>query len=148
MNILIIGASGYIGSRVGVALSVAGHQVTALRRPGGSETAYQSVEGDLADPAGLTPAARGYDRVIHVGGPIDDETDLAGADALIASGSPVVYTTGAAVLGQGSHGEDSAPDDGADRGVVAARSPVARCRAFRVSSVSWNSRGCFHRVVN
>jgi nucleoside-diphosphate-sugar epimerase len=110
VNILIIGASGYIGSRVAVSLAVAGHQVTALRRPGGSETAYQSAEGDLADPAALTPAARGYDRVIHVGAPIDDKTDLAGAGALIASGSPVVYTTGAAVLGQGSHSEDSAPD--------------------------------------
>jgi nucleoside-diphosphate-sugar epimerase len=110
MNILLIGASGYLGSRVAAALADAGHQVTALRRPGGSATGYPPAEGDLADPAALTSAARGYDRVIHVGAPIDDATDLAGAGALIASGSPVVYTTGAAVLGQGSHDEDSVPD--------------------------------------
>jgi nucleoside-diphosphate-sugar epimerase len=110
MNILIIGASGYLGSRVAASLAGAGHQVTALRRPGGSATAYPSAEGDLAEPAALTSAARGHDRVIHAGAPVDDKTDLAGADALIASGSQVVYTTGAAVLGQGSHSEDSAPD--------------------------------------
>jgi nucleoside-diphosphate-sugar epimerase len=110
VNILIIGASGYIGSRVAASLAGAGHQVTALRRPGGSATPYQPVEADLADPAGLTDAARGYDRVIHAGPPVDDETDLAGAEALIASGSPVVYTTGASVLGQGSQDEDSVPD--------------------------------------
>jgi nucleoside-diphosphate-sugar epimerase len=110
MNILIIGASGYIGSRVAASLVDAGHLVTALRRPDGSATPYPSAEGDLTDPASLTSATRGYDRVIHIGAPIDDETDLAGADALIASGSPVVYTTGAAVLGPGNQTEDSAPD--------------------------------------
>jgi nucleoside-diphosphate-sugar epimerase len=110
VNILIIGASGYIGSRVAASLARVGHQVTELRRPGGSAAPYPSVEGDLADPASLTSAARGYDRVIHVGAPVGDTADLAGADALIASGSPVVYTTGAAVLGGGSHDEDSLPD--------------------------------------
>jgi nucleoside-diphosphate-sugar epimerase len=110
MNILIIGASGYIGSRVAASLAGAGHRVTALRRPDGSATPYPSAEGDLTNPAALTSAARGHDRVIHVGAPIDDETDLVGADALIASGSPVVYTTGAAVLGPGDQTEDSAPD--------------------------------------
>jgi uncharacterized protein YbjT (DUF2867 family) len=82
MNILIIGTSGYIGSRVAASLAGAGHQVTALRRPGGGATAYPSVAGDLTDPAALTVAARGYDRVIQVGAPIDDKTDLAAADAL------------------------------------------------------------------
>jgi nucleoside-diphosphate-sugar epimerase len=123
MNILIIGAGGYIGSRVAASLAGAGHQVTALRRPGGSETAYPSAEGDLADPAALALAARGYDRVIHVGAPTDDKTDLAGADALIASGSPVVYTTGAAVLGQGSQGEDSPP---APHAIAAVRPEIER----------------------
>jgi uncharacterized protein YbjT (DUF2867 family) len=54
MNILIIGASGFIGSRVAASLAGAGHQVTALRRPGGSATGYPSAEGDLADPAAFT----------------------------------------------------------------------------------------------
>jgi len=54
MNILITGASGYIGSRVAASLAGAGHQVTAQRRPGGSATGYPSAEGDPADPAAFT----------------------------------------------------------------------------------------------
>jgi uncharacterized protein YbjT (DUF2867 family) len=42
MNILIIGASGYIGSRVAASLAGAGHQVTALRHPDGSATPHSA----------------------------------------------------------------------------------------------------------
>ena len=55
-----------------------------------------------------TPA--GYARVIHAGPPIDDGTDRVGAQALLASGSPLLYTTGAAVLGAGAQDEDSPAD--------------------------------------
>jgi nucleoside-diphosphate-sugar epimerase len=112
MNILVIGATGYIGSRVAAVLADAGHQVTALRRRGGTAPPrrYRTVEGELSDPPTLISATAGFDRVIHIGVPIDDETDLAGVDALLAAGSPVVYTTGAAVLGPGIQDEDSVPD--------------------------------------
>jgi nucleoside-diphosphate-sugar epimerase len=112
MKILVIGASGYIGSHVAAAFAGAGHDVLALHRPGGAPlpAGYGRVPGDLADPAGLTAAAAGYDRVIHVGVPIDDGTDRAGAEALLASGSPLLYTTGAAVLGTGAQDEDSPAD--------------------------------------
>ena len=111
MNILVIGATGYIGGQVAAALAGAGHQITVLRRTGGGAAPdYPSVSGDLADPRTLTPAARGFDRVIHIGAPIDDRTDLDGAQALLSAGSPLVYTTGAAVLGAGTQDEDSAPD--------------------------------------
>ena len=112
MKILIIGASGYIGSHVAAVFADAGHDVSGLHRPGGAAlpARYGRVAGDLAEPGSLTVAAAGYDRVIHAGPPIDDGTDRAGAEALLASGSPLLYTTGAAVLGAGAQDEDSAPD--------------------------------------
>src|SRR5258708_19410381 len=112
MKILIIGAGGYIGSHVAAAFAAAGHDVAVLRRPASAPlpTRYGRVAGDLADPPGLTAAATGFDRVIHAGVPIDDDTDRAGAQALLASSSPLLYTTGAAVLGEGTGDESSAPD--------------------------------------
>src|SRR5262249_2052134 len=63
MKILIIGASGYIGSHVAAVLAGAGHEVSALSRPGGSPlpSRYGRVTGDLAAPGSLTAAAAGYD---------------------------------------------------------------------------------------
>jgi nucleoside-diphosphate-sugar epimerase len=112
MKILVIGASGYIGSHVAAAFADAGHEVAALRRPGAAPllAGYGHVTGDLAEPGGLTAAAAGYDRVVHAGAPLDDGTDRAGAQALLASGSPLLYTTGAAVLGAGAQDEDSPAD--------------------------------------
>lgn len=112
MKILVIGASGYIGSHVAAVFAGAGHEVSVLRRPGGAALPprYGHVRGDLAEPGSLTAAAAGYERVIHAGPPIDDGTDRAGAEALLASGSPLLYTTGAAVLGAGRQDEDSPAD--------------------------------------
>jgi nucleoside-diphosphate-sugar epimerase len=112
MKILIIGASGYIGSHVAAVFADARHEVWALQRPGGAPLPgrYGRVPGDLTEPGSLSTAAAGYDRVIHVGVPIEDRTDRAGAEALLASGSPLLYTTGAAVLGAGTQDEDSAPN--------------------------------------
>ncbi|MET8146539.1 NAD-dependent epimerase/dehydratase family protein [Sphaerisporangium sp. NPDC005288] len=109
MKILIIGATGYIGTRVAAALAGAGHEVVALTRPGAANPPYAAVTADLADPVSLTGAATGFDRVVHAGPPLGAEVDLAGVDALLAAGSPVVCTTGAAVLGAGAVDEDSPP---------------------------------------
>src|SRR6266702_4276308 len=80
MKILVIGASGYIGSHVAAVFADAGHGVSALHRPGGAPppARYSRVAGDLAEPGSLTAAATGYDRVIHAGAAIDDSTDRAG----------------------------------------------------------------------
>lgn len=75
----------------------------------------------------LTAAAAGYDRVIHAGAPIDDSTDRAGAEALLASGSPLLYTTGAAVLGAGAQDEHSP----ADPHPIAASRPAIEQRVLR-----------------
>jgi len=129
MKILIIGASGYIGSHVAAAFADAGHEVSALHRPGGAPlpARYGHVTGNLAEPGALTAAAASYDRVIHAGAPIDDGTDRAGAEALLTSGSPLLYTTGAAVLGTGTQDEDSptAPH------LIAAGRPAIERRVLR-----------------
>jgi nucleoside-diphosphate-sugar epimerase len=129
MKILVIGASGYIGSHVAAVFADAGHGVSALHRPGGAPppARYSRVAGDLGEPGSLTAAAAGYDRVIHAGAPIDDSTDRAGAEALLSSGSPVLYTTGAAVLGAGAQDEDSA----ADPHPIAAGRPAIEHRVLR-----------------
>src|SRR5689334_20931653 len=112
MDILIIGAAGYVGTHVTAALAEAGHGIAVLRRPAGRPIpgGHREVPGDLADPASLTAAAAGFDRVVHAGVPIDPDTDLAAVDALVAAGSPLLYTTGAAVLGAGAVDETSVPD--------------------------------------
>ena len=124
MKILVIGATGYIGSAAATALVRAGHDVATLRRHHGrTPEGLQAVEGDLADPASLGPAATGFDRVVHVGPPLGEQADLAAVDALLSAGSPLVHTTGAAVLGSGAVDEDSAPDP---HPIVAWRAEVER----------------------
>jgi nucleoside-diphosphate-sugar epimerase len=125
MDILIIGATGYIGSHVAAAFAGAGHTITALARHSAraEPSRYRTVAGDLADPPSLSTAAAGFDRVVHIGPPIDPDTDLAGVVALLAAGSPVIHTTGAAVLGAGSGDEDSTPDP---HPVAAGRSEAER----------------------
>jgi nucleoside-diphosphate-sugar epimerase len=152
MNILIIGVTGYIGSHVSAAIADAGHDVSALQRPGGHPipSRYRPVTGDLAVPSSLTAAATGFDQVIHIGVPIDDGTDLAGVDALLAAGGPVIYTTGAAVLGAGTGDEDSSPDPHplaggrpeAERHVLAAGG-----RVIRPGLVYGNGNGLVHGLL-
>jgi nucleoside-diphosphate-sugar epimerase len=110
MKILVIGATGLIGRHAAGALAAAGHEVHALQRPGGRPSPYPAVLGDLSDVDSLAAAAAGYDHVIQAAAPLGDAADLASATALVAGGSPVVYTTGAAVLGSGQSDEDSPPD--------------------------------------
>jgi nucleoside-diphosphate-sugar epimerase len=152
VRILVIGVTGYIGSHVATAFAKAGHQVEALRRPGGgpSDAAYRPVAGDLTDPSSLTAAAAGYDRVVHTGAPLGDDIDMAGADALLAADSPVIYTTGAAVLGSGSAHEDSPPDPhpvAAGRPAIERRVLAAGGWVIRPGMVYGNGGGLVHGLL-
>ncbi len=109
-SVLVIGATGYSGAYVAAAFAEAGHQVSALQRPGGRSVParYPAVPGDLADPASLTAAARGFDLVVQIGR-IEGDVEREGARALLDSGARLIHTSGADVLGSGEVAEDDDP---------------------------------------
>jgi dihydroflavonol-4-reductase len=70
MNCFVTGASGFIGANLVHELSVRGHRVRALLRPGadlrGLEgTDFERVEGDITDAASCAAAAKGCDWCFH-----------------------------------------------------------------------------------
>ncbi|MFF5809306.1 NAD-dependent epimerase/dehydratase family protein [Streptomyces sp. NPDC012746] len=72
MNILITGATGFLGGHLADACLRDGHRVRALVRPGSDTTRLSTlgpgldlVPGDLADAASLARAAIGCDTVLH-----------------------------------------------------------------------------------
>jgi nucleoside-diphosphate-sugar epimerase len=70
MNVLIIGATGYLGTAIDLSLSARGHRTTGVAR---SEAAKEklrqrgsmSVPGDVADPRTLIEPARSADAVVY-----------------------------------------------------------------------------------
>lgn len=116
MKVLVLGATGYIGSAVAERLRAEGHQVLGLARSAEAEqrvkaAGHQPVRGDVADPARVAELARGADAVIHAAntGTADNpRVDLAMTRAVIAalegSGAPFVYTSGVWSLGDTGEG--------------------------------------------
>jgi dihydroflavonol-4-reductase len=80
MNILVTGATGFIGSHLCQALVKRGHHVRALHRPTSSLALLEGVplelvQGDLFEPDSLSLAARDTDVVYHCGGRVGSWTD-------------------------------------------------------------------------
>lgn len=108
MKILLIGATGYIGSAVAEALLAAGHSVTGLARsPEAEQTLKQRgiapVAGDLKASLSLPGAVEGCDGVIFAGttndGHLDTEAVVTLLSALKGSNRAFIYTSGIWVLG-------------------------------------------------
>ncbi|RJK97698.1 NAD-dependent epimerase/dehydratase family protein [Vallicoccus soli] len=107
MRVLLVGATGYVGSAVAERLAGAGHEVVALLRPGrdAPPPVGEVRRGDLRDPASLTAAVTGeVDAVVHAGAPTGDgAVDAAAVEALLAplrtGGGTFVLTSGVWVLG-------------------------------------------------
>jgi nucleoside-diphosphate-sugar epimerase len=107
MNILVTGATGYIGTAVAEALARAGHQVTALVHSDASAAragaaGHAVARGSLGEPATVATAARAADAVVWTATANDGAVDRAALDAALAAvgpGAPVVYTSGVWVHG-------------------------------------------------
>jgi nucleoside-diphosphate-sugar epimerase len=109
MNVLVVGATGYIGSAVCERLAATGHRVTALARNAAARAAlekrgYTAVDGDVARPESLANAAAGADAIVYAVELREGDTlaiDSAALSALIAAAPAArfVYTSGCWVYG-------------------------------------------------
>lgn len=105
MNILLTGATGYIGSAVLASLIAAGHDVTAIVRSAdaadtASAAGATAVIGDATDVAWLTSHLRVADAAIHTAAPaegaeaFDRAIAAAVVDAFGGTSKPYVHTGG------------------------------------------------------
>lgn len=65
MQVLITGATGFLGSHIMRRCVAEGHTVRILRREGATRAPIEEVIGDLTDPAAVDRAVAGCDVVIH-----------------------------------------------------------------------------------
>jgi len=88
LNVLVTGASGFVGSRLCEALVQAGHQVRAMTRsPEKYRGAGSAVAGDVTDPATLTPVLAEVDAAYYLVHSLDSgDFEKRDADAARAFG--------------------------------------------------------------
>lgn len=123
MKILILGATGSIGTAVAAEMAAHGHQVQALARSDASADAlakrgYQTLQGDLLRPEEWASAVNDVDAVIHVAATFDDDmeaVDRRVVTTLIAAvdapANPIRFIhTGGCWL-YGATGDDVATED-------------------------------------
>lgn len=90
-NILVLGATGYVGGRLAPRLIAAGHHVRCLVRDAGKlaglpwEESAELFEGDLDHPEGLERAFSGVDVVYHLVHSMEGGADFAAKDRRIAA---------------------------------------------------------------
>jgi NAD(P)-dependent dehydrogenase (short-subunit alcohol dehydrogenase family) len=120
MNLLVTGATGYLGSAVAAGLLADGHTVRAHVRSIASADRLPAgagpVAGDLGDPAGLRARIDESGGVVHAATPNDatcGSFDAAFLDvalsALAGSDRPLVYTGGTWVHGSGDPITEESP---------------------------------------
>jgi nucleoside-diphosphate-sugar epimerase len=123
VNVLLIGATGYIGTGIDEALRARGHHTIGVARSDAAKATLDargtaSVQADLANPHSVVNAARSADAVIFAAQVTDDDTyrvesgGLAAlAKALEGTGKPLVYCSGVWVYGDtgGAVADESFP---------------------------------------
>ena len=114
MNILIFGATGYIGSRVAQECMNAGHNVTGLVRNASRASALtkgiKPLIGDLAQPGEIIKACTDFDAIINTGFPshgrewsesvaLEKNLHLCLVEALSHTNKTLIVTNGTIFLG-------------------------------------------------
>lgn len=140
MHVLVLGATGYVGSAVLDRLVRDGHRVTAVSRsaPADPRPPVTPVAADLADPGVVAALATAdVDAVVHTAAALGD-ADLPVVDALTdvlaGSGRALLWTSGVWVLGRTADGHEDSPT--APIALVAARPAVEdRVRAAAARGV-------------
>ncbi len=67
MRVLVTGAAGFLGGHVARHLVTVGHEVRGFDAAPSSDTAYESVMGDLLDTDSVVSTAKGVDAICHLG---------------------------------------------------------------------------------
>ena len=122
MRILVLGASGYLGSAVSAALVAAGHAVSGLSRSAAGDdrvkaTGAVALRGDLADLPGVIAAMRRHDATVYAAQlDLQPECDTVGAllAGIADAGHSFLFTSGTGVLAQrtdGAWSEDCFAED-------------------------------------
>lgn len=167
MDVLVTGATGYIGSAVAGALVKAGHKAYGLAHSDETnaqirERGWVPIPGDVRRADHLETLATDFDAVIHAantGGDDAAAVDTAATRAflrgLARSGKAFVYTSGAWVLGDGDSDETSAVDPtplvswrGALEADVLASAPGVRAVVIRPGIVYGRNGGIVRMVAS
>ncbi len=97
MNVLVAGASGFIGSKLCTALIAAGHRVRAMtRRPDEYAGDGEPVAGDVSDPDSLTGAMAGMHAAYYL-------VHSLGEDDFVQRDAEAARAFGTAAAGAGLH---------------------------------------------
>lgn len=113
MNILIFGATGYVGRHVTRHLVSDGHAVTGFVRDEAgerkmAELGAASVRGSLADMDAVTPLLGRYDAVLWIAQlMLDEEARVVSAllDALAGTGKTFLFTGGTSLISEQTDGD-------------------------------------------
>jgi dihydroflavonol-4-reductase len=124
MQVLLTGATGFVGSHVARALVAGGHRVRALVRSGSSRAILSDVpevewlEGDVADAGSLRAAVRGCEAVVHAAAVVEyapkfaakqREVNVEGTRHVVEAARAggvrrLVHTSSIAAVGRGNAG--------------------------------------------
>ncbi|MGV8884443.1 MAG: NAD-dependent epimerase/dehydratase family protein [Microbacteriaceae bacterium] len=113
MKVLVIGGSGFIGTRLIDALLERGHDVTNLDRAERAHPGVTFIEGDVRSAPGLTVASVGHDAIVNLAAEHRDdvhplsrytEVNVDGASAVVEAAEAngidrIVFTSSVAVYG-------------------------------------------------
>ncbi|MFQ6268657.1 NAD(P)H-binding protein [Kutzneria viridogrisea] len=109
MPVVVTGASGFVGSRLCVALDAAGHQVRAMtRKPGAYRGVGEPVRGDVHDGDSLVPVLRDCAAAYYLVHSLDDvDFERQDAEAALTFAHAAAEAGVRRIIYLGGLGEDS-----------------------------------------